>query len=98
MAVLDVIGFGQEAIGLLSFHLSNLRFFFFNPDDYDSRKINETWTGINIYTLSISTQNEGSIDINASALICCGEPDIIEERPQKRQQCTSSSTPMKPNV
>ena len=48
-------------------------------------KVNETWTGINIYTLSISTQNEGSVEINANAFIGCEEPDIIEERPQKRQ-------------
>ena len=51
-----------------------------------AHKVNETWAGINIYTLSISKQNEDFLDINANALIGCEGPDVIEERPQKRQR------------
>ena len=34
-----------------------------------THKVNETWAGINIYTPSISTQNEGFVEINDNALI-----------------------------
>ena len=51
-----------------------------------AHKVNETWAGINIYTLSNSTQNEGFVEINANDFIGCEGPDIIEERPQKRQR------------